>query len=290
MKELTRIAQKGFNTVDIKLIAIDLDGTLLDSNHELSKENYSAIQDAKVSDIKVVLCTGRPLRSMNYLLDLLHLKEHGDVAITYNGGLIQETNTGKIIHQSVHSREDCLEIYELGQYLNLPVNFIDLDYIYEPPYPVGADSIYHKGSANIPKEQALIFSELSLDEIPDSFAINKIVMSRPGEELDQAIPKIPQSYYDKYNIYKSQSHILEILPKNVDKGNAMRIVGESLGLRKDQIMGIGDQENDLSLVTHAGLGIAMDNAIDLVKDAADFITKSNNESGVAYAIRKFALK
>lgn len=281
---------KGYDLVDIKLIAIDLDGTLLDSNRELSEENYQAIQEAKASGIKVVLCTGRPLRSMNYLLDLLHLKEDGDLAITYNGGLIQATDTGEIVHEMVHSRADCLEIYQLGQQLNLPVNFIDLDYVYEPPYPVGAESIYHKGVTNIPQDQALKFSDLLIEDMPDPFSINKIVMSRPAAELDAAIKKIPESYYKKYNIYKSQSHILEILPKNVDKGSAMSIVGEWLSLSKNQIMGIGDQENDLTLVTNAGLGIAMDNAITIVKEAADFITKSNDASGVAYAIRKFALR
>lgn len=276
--------------MDIKLIAIDLDGTLLDSQRNVSKENYEVIQEAKAAGIQVILCTGRPLRSMNYLLDRLHLKEEGDLAITYNGGLIQATKTGEVVHEKTHSRKDCLDIYQLGQDLNLPVNFIDLDYVYEPPYPAGAESIYHKGVTNIPKDQALKFSNIVIDDMPDPFTINKIVMSRPAEELDAAIKKIPSVYYEKYNIYKSQSHILEILPKNVDKGSAMRIVGDILGLTKDQIMGIGDQENDLTLVTHAGFGVAMENAIDVVKDAADFITKSNDESGVAYAIRKFVLK
>lgn len=114
-------------------------------------------------------------------------------------------------------------------------------------------------------------------------------MSRPADELDEAIVTIPAVYYDKFNIYKSQSTILEVLPKDVDKGHAMRIVGDMLGLDKSQIMGIGDQENDLSLVQQAGFGVAMGNAIDIVKDSADYITKTNDESGVAYAIRKFAL-
>ena len=125
--------------------------------------------------------------------------------------------------------------------------------------------------------------------MPDSFSINKIVMSRPSDELDEAIKKIPDAYFERFNIYKSQSHILEILPKDIDKGSAMRVVGDRLGLSKQQIMGIGDQENDLTLVTHAGFGVAMENAIHIVKEAADFVTKSNDESGVAYALRKFVL-
>ena len=274
---------------DIKLIAIDLDGTLLDSNRELSEENYQAIQDAKAAGIQVVLCTGRPLRSMNYLLDEIGLKGENDLAITYNGGLIQKTKTGEVVHELTLDREDSLSVYEMATDFNLPVNFIDLDYIYEPPYPKGRDSVYNKGVTNIPEDQALQFKAVDIEKLPNPFKINKIVLSRPSEELDEIIPMIPKQYHEYFNIYKSQSHILEVLPLNVDKGNAMRIVGEMLGLEKSQIMGIGDQENDFTLVEQAGLGVAMGNAIEKVKDVADYITKTNDENGVAYAIRKFAL-
>src|SRR5699024_4378356 len=117
---------------------------------------------------------------------------------------------------------------------------------------------------------------IDVEHLPNPFTINKIVISRPSEELDAIIPKIPAHYHEKYNIYKSQPFILEVLPKHVDKGFAMRILGEILGLEKEQIMGIGDQENDLSLVENAGIGVAMENAIERVKEAADFITQSNN--------------
>ena len=275
--------------MDIKLIAIDLDGTLLNSNRIVSEENFQAIQEAKDAGIQAVLCTGRPLRSMNYLLDEVGLKGDNDLAITYNGGLIQKTSTGEVVHEMTLDRDDCLEIYELSQQLNLPVNYIDLDFIYEPDYPEGRSSIYNKGETNIPTNQALQFANIKIDDLPNPFTINKAVMSRPAHELDEAISLIPAEYHQKFNIYKSQASILEILPKNVDKGHAMRIVGDMLGLNKNQIMGIGDQENDLSLVVQAGFGVAMDNAIPIVKESAAYITKSNDENGVAHAIRKFAI-
>lgn len=275
--------------MDIKLVAIDLDGTLLDSNKLLSAENKAAIKEAKEAGVKVVLCTGRPLRSMQHLLEEADLMDDEDIVITYNGGLIQKAKTGEIINEITFNREECLDIYQLGQQLNLPVNFIDLDYVYEPEYPEDAASIYMNASREIPKENALEFKAIDIEELPDPFKINKIVMSRPAEELDAMIPTIPESYHEKYNIYKSQSFILEVLPDHVDKGYSMRIIGDMLGLEKEQIMGIGDQENDLSLVVNAGLGVAMDNAIDSVKEAANYITKSNDDNGVAYAIRKFIL-
>lgn len=275
--------------MDIRLIAIDLDGTLLNSNRELSSENKQAIQAAKNKGIQVVLCTGRPLRSMTHLLEEADLLDEEDIVITYNGGLIQKSKTGEIISQITLNRDEVLDVYQLGQSLKLPVNFIDLDYVYEPPHPSGAKSIYMQASREIPKENALQFIDLDMDNVPEPFPINKIVMSRPGHELDAAIPQIPAEYYKKYSIFKSQDFILEVLPKKVDKGLAMRLLGEILDLEKEHIMGIGDQENDLTLVKYAGLGVAMDNAIDHVKEVADYITYSNDDNGVAHAIHKFVL-
>lgn len=276
--------------MDIKLVAIDLDGTLLHTDRSLSAENKLAIKEAKEAGVHVVLCTGRPLRSMQHILAETDLLDEGDIAITYNGGLIQRTKTGEIIEQVTFNREESLDIYKLGQELNMPINFIDMDYIYEPPYPIGVESIYETTTRDIPKEHALKFAPVDMDNLPDPFTINKIVISRPTEELDAIISKIPAAYHEKYNIYKSQPIILEILPQYVDKGYSMRVLGELLGLEKAEIMGIGDQENDLSLVENAGLGVAMGNAIERVKAAADYITLTNDEDGVAHAIREFVLK
>lgn len=275
--------------MDIKLIAIDLDGTLLHSDRSLSEENRFAIKAAKEAGVKVVLCTGRPLRSMKHLLDEADLLDEDDVAITYNGGLIQKTKSGEIVKEITFNRDEALDIYKLGQQLNMPINFIDLDYVYEPSYPVGVESQYLATNRHVPKENALQFIDVDIDNLPDPFTINKIVVCRPGEEIDAVIPDIPAEYFEKYNIYKSQTFILEILPQHVDKGYSMHILGELFGLEKDQIMGIGDQENDLSLVENAGFGVAMGNAIDKVKKAADYITKTNDENGVAHVINKFVL-
>lgn len=275
--------------MDIQLIAIDLDGTLLDSEQSLPIENKEAIREAKEAGIQVVLCTGRPLRSMQHLLKEADLLDDGDLVITYNGGLIQKAKTGEIIKEMTFNREQALDIYRLGEDIGMPVNFIDLDYVYEPEYPKNAESLYMHARGGAPIKNGLQFIDIDIKNLPTPFKTNKIVMSRPEEELDVIIPKIPASYHEKYNIYKSRSFILEFLPKNIDKGYSMRVLGEMLGLKKEQIMGIGDQENDLSLVANAGVGVAMANAIPMVKEAADYITKTNDEQGVAHAIRKFVL-
>lgn len=271
----------------IKLIVIDIDGTLLDSNGSISIENKLAIKKAQEKNVQIVLCTGRPIRSAQYLLAELDLLDKDDLIITSNGGLIQQAKTGKILNEVTFNREESLDIYRLGQKLKMPITFIDLDYVYEPEYPVGFESVYTGSKAS--EGRGLEFIDIDIDNLSESFEVHQIIMSRPEEELEAIIPKIPSSYYEKYNIYKSLPFILEFLPKKVDKGYSMHIIAEKLGLKSEQIMGIGDQENDLSLVENAGLGVAMGNAIEEVKMAADYITKSNDCHGVAHAIQKFIL-
>lgn len=273
--------------VDIRLVVIDIDGTLLDSKGSLSAENKSAIKKAQEKNVQIVLCTGRPIRSAQYLLEELNLLAEDDLIITSNGGLIQKAKTKEILHEVTFSREESLAIYRLGQQLKMPVTFIDLDNVYEPEYPMGFESIYTGGKTQ--QKSGLKFVDVDMNDLPEMFNIHQIIMSRPEEELDAIIPMIPKAYHEKYTIYKSLPILLEFLPKQVSKGSSIHVVGEMLGLKSDQIMGIGDQENDIALVESAGLGIAMENAIKEVKEVADYITKTNDHHGVAHGIQKFIL-
>lgn len=273
----------------IKLIAIDIDGTLLDSQKQLSSKNKEAIQAARNQGVKIVLCTGRPLRSMAYLIQELNLNGEEDLAVTYNGALIQYTQSGHALTENHLDQGDALSIYNLLSEMNLPTNFISYDYIYEPAYPEGRPSIYQIEKKIERRPEDLIFKAVRAENLPKDFKPIKVVSSRPAAELDEMISKIPQSFYDQFTIFKSQPTILEFMPKGINKGFGMMTIGKHLGLNSDEMMGIGDQENDLSLITEAGIGVAMDNAIPSVKQAANYVTKSNDEDGVAHAINHFIL-
>jgi len=269
--------------MSIKLVAIDLDGTLLNSNHEVSEENKAAIKKAKEQGVKVVLVTGRPLKAMLHILEDCGLTEAGDIALTYNGGLVQWTQTGETVRQIVFPKEDSLDIYKLSQDLNLPCNFIDLDTVHEPPYPKGRPSQYQKVM------NALPFEPIDMTALPEDFPINKIVYCWHQEELDEAIKEIPEIYYERYNLIKSRPQLLEFMPKSIDKGKGLELLSEILDISVDDMMAIGDQENDLAMVLRAGTGVAMDNAVPAVKEAAQIITKNNDAHGVGYAIEKYVL-
>lgn len=117
----------------------------------------------------------------------------------------------------------------------------------------------------------------------------KIMMIDDPEVLDVAIAKIPAEVHERYTILKSAPFYLEMLDRRVDKGAGVQALAETLGIDREEVMAIGDQENDIAMLEYAGIGVAMGNAIDSVKNVAQVVTKTNEEHGVAVAIRQYAL-
>lgn len=267
----------------IKLIAIDMDGTLLNENKQISMRTQKVLKTAKDQGVKVVLCTGRPLLGIKEFLNLLGLTDQGDYAITYNGGLVQHADTGDVISEKVLTRDQLLSIYELSQALEVPMNFIDLHRVYCPPYPEGMPSLY----SQIMK--ALPFEQTNMEQIPESFKANKAIFCISQNLLDPAIEKIPKRYFENFTMMKSRPFLLEILNKEVDKGKGLQALGNFLDIAPEEMMTLGDEANDLAMIKYAGLGVAMGNAIEQLKNEAQFVTKTNREDGVAYAIEKFVL-
>ena len=267
----------------IKLVAIDLDGTLLNGKHGISDENKEAIKQEKEQGVKVVLCTGRPLLGMIAYLEELNLREAGDYGITYNGGLVQRTDTGEVLSKTTLTKAETEEIFKLSKQINLPCNFIDLEKIYEPPYPKGRESLYPTVMSALP------YVSIAMEEVPDDIAINKTVFCYAQMDLDEAIKNIPVHFYKKYTIMKSRPILLELMPKGVDKGSGIAVLADLLGFKASEVMALGDEANDAAMIEYAGMGVAMGNATDDIKSMAQYITKTNEEHGVAHAFQKFVL-
>ncbi|RYL95254.1 sugar-phosphatase [Sporolactobacillus sp. THM7-4] len=267
----------------IKLIAIDLDGTLLNEEKKITERTRTVLRQVKKMGVKVVLCTGRPLPGMTDYLDQLGLRDEGDYGITYNGGLVQKTDTGEVLSEKVLSKNDIADLYTLSLKLGIPMNFIDLVRVYCPEPPEGTASRYREIM------KALPFIKTTINKLPDTIKINKALFCTDQPKLDAAIQRIPDEFFNKYTMMKSRPILLEILNKDVDKGKGLQTLGNYLNIKPEEMMTLGDQENDLAMIRYAGLGVAMGNAIKEVKRAAQFVTKTNVEDGVAYAVNKFVL-
>lgn len=267
----------------IKLVAIDLDGTLLNEEKRISDRNKEALRKAKEQGVKIVLCTGRPLAAMAHYLEELMLVEEGDFSITFNGGLVQKNDTGTIIEKKVMEVSDIKALYQLAAQLELPLDVLSDGTVLQLPTAPEKQSLYNV------LNNLLEFQAAELEMITEDMILNKAVIAYDQSVLDPKIKEIPAHFHEKYEIIKTRSMLLEFMPKGVTKAYGISLLAADLGILPEEVMAIGDEENDLPMVEYAGMGVAMDNAVDAVKEVANYITSSNEEDGVAEVIEKFVL-
>lgn len=267
-----------------KLIAIDIDGTLLNSQHEVTDEVKDAIQAAKDKGVKIVLCTGRPIGGVQRYLADLNLQEEGDYVIAYNGALVQNAHTNEVVSELTLEYKDLKKMYELSLELDCPMHYFDSANLYTPNRKISSYTVLESYLTTVP------LNYLPVEEASPDMLLPKMMFINDPEKLDEVIKQIPQHIRETYMLVKSAPFFLEILNPNVSKGNAVKLLSEKLGIKQEEVMALGDNGNDLSMITFAGCGIAMDNAIPELKEAADHITASNDDHGVAKAIQTFILE
>ncbi|MCU0082378.1 Cof-type HAD-IIB family hydrolase [Streptococcus danieliae] len=269
--------------MDIRLIALDLDGTLLTSEKKISPRTKAALAAARKQGVKVVLTTGRPLKAMDFLLQELDLDGQAEeYAITFNGGLIQR-NTGEILAEARFSYQEVAELYQLSRELNLPLDVIQEGTVFNLEGPI----VSRYQSFN----PSLDFQLISFADLEEQSFYNKCISAHDAAALDGAIQQIPAPFFEKYGIFKSRDQLLEWLPKEADKARGLEKLTALLGLSKDQVMAFGDEANDLSMVQWAGYGVAMGNAVPALKDVAWKVLEwTNDQDGVARAVEEYVLK
>ncbi|RDW20717.1 sugar-phosphatase [Oceanobacillus chungangensis] len=267
-----------------KLIAIDMDGTLLNDNHEVPEDVKSTLDEAKRQGIKIVLCSGRPIGGMRNYIEALNLDEEGDFAIAYNGAFVQDTHTNDVVAQLSLGHDDLVKLHDISVELNSPMHFFDVNGLYTPNANISEYTVLESYLNKIP----LAYRQVS--DVPTDLSIPKIMFIDKPVNLNQTIEALPEHLNEQYTIVQSSPYFLEFVHPEASKGNAVKRLAEQLGIKQEEVMSIGDNGNDLSMIKYAGCGVAMGNAIPEVKEAADFVTLTNNESGVAYVIEKLALE
>lgn len=219
---------------------------------------------------------------INRYLEELELFKGEDYVLSFNGGLVQNTKTEEIVSKVSLKGSDLKYIYEISRKLNINIHaFSAKDGLITPK-----NSKYTEYEAEI---NGIDINIKDFNKIEDEEDIIKVMMIDPQEILDPAIEKLPSEIYEKYSVFKSAPFFLEFTHKEVDKGLGLKKLGEYLGIKQEEIIACGDAGNDLSMVKYAGLGVAMGNATEEIKQAANFITDSNDEDGIVRVIEKFIL-
>ena len=267
-----------------KLIALDIDGTLLNSEKKITEDVYNSIQKAKQQGAKVVLSTGRPLPGVTPLLNELNLTEEGDYVICFNGAVVQEVKSKNVISNIEMCHEDFKIIYELSKQLNTHVH------INTPTNLIIPEETPHKYTVHESNLNGIGIVSMNENDINDDITFCKIMIIDDPEKLEEVINNIPNELYEKYTIVRSAPFFLEFLNKSANKGTALTALCETIDIPIEKSIAVGDEENDQHMIKLAGLGVAMGNARDSIKEIADYITKTNNEHGVAHVIDKFILE
>lgn len=267
----------------IKLIALDIDDTLLTSDKTILPSTLEAITKCLAQGIKVVLCTGRPLAGVKLWLDELGIDGPDQYVVTYNGAIIQST-TGAIIAKKLIDNAGYRWLTAFGQANHLPFNVLDAESrIYTADQDVDFVTVVQamENSAGLSVRQP--------DELPKDFAITKGLYVGNQAKLDAAEPLVRETFGVAFSVIRAGKNFLEVMPAGVDKGNALKALGDAIRIKPEEMMGFGDEGNDLQMFATVGLAVAMGNGTPIAKAHADFVTATNDDGGIAKAIHQFVL-
>lgn len=263
--------------MDIKLIALDMDGTLLNSRHELSPETIRALYKLKEKGIICVICTGRSIAGLEKYPEVLDLDMP---VITFNGAVIIDSDKIKILNAFLLQKEYALKIWQLSEKYN--TNLI-----------IWSDN---KPYCNRINEQTLFYSKVlkmplveieNVQDFIENHQITKMMFFDHENKIKDFKSNISKIKDFNVNYCMSNQYMLEFFNVQASKANALDFLRRYYNITPEQMMAFGDGENDIDMLDYVGFGIVMENALDSVKAHGKYITKSNDEDGVAFAIDKF---
>lgn len=268
--------------IDYQLIVSDFDATLIDDNQRVLPEVKSAIDDYVAAGGIFAVCTGRMLSSILPQVRALGLK---GLVIAYQGTVIADIESGKIIRSGgmgcAEVAKICKSIEEMGHGLNVYCDEkIYTDYSTDNPYLrryeeiIGVKAVHIDGKMSEYVTKHKMFCQKVLS----------IVAENEREELYSNLNKL---YGSEYDVTCSAKVLVEVSPINDNKGEALKYLANHYNIPIDKTVAVGDNLNDLSMIKAAGVGCAVGNAVNELKNAADFISVSNNDGAIAQIIKKF---
>ncbi|BCN31188.1 Cof-type HAD-IIB family hydrolase [Anaeromicropila herbilytica] len=273
---------------DIKLIGLDLDGTVFNNNKIISTRTKKAIENAIQKGVVVLPSTGRPFSGVPH--DFMNINGVKYV-LTSNGAVIRDLHSEEIIYQDLMDVDLSLRIVNAVSDYN---SLLEV-YIEGRGY---SDNNALKSAISYIKDDALadyiIKSRIGIDDLSDfvqseNKAIEKIHLLFSDLSEKERVMEVLMKFDDEIVITSAMPNNIEINKKTVNKGNGLLALGKLLGIKREQIMACGDGGNDIEMIKAVGFGVAMGNAIEEVKEVADYVTLTNEDDGVAYAIEQFVL-
>jgi Cof subfamily protein (haloacid dehalogenase superfamily) len=263
----------------IKLIAVDVDGTLLNSQHELTERTIQALRRAAAQGVQVVVATGRPRFTVLGVLSRLGLAAPG----VFLQGLALYDADGTLRYEQVMDHEvarQVIEFAEAGGYSLI---------VYNSNNALVRTRTRHMEAMVVAYDDLFIETGESLRNLPGKVPISKVIFVDGPDRIETIRAKLSPRLNGSAKLVRSQPTLLEALPINASKGAGLERLLSELRVPLDEVLAIGDAENDIEMLQLVGVGVAMGNAPQAVKDAAAFVTADNDSDGVAEAVERFVL-
>lgn len=269
-----------------KILFLDLDGTLLNDQKEITPGNQRAIRQALDLGHRIVVASGRPLKGSLAQAERVGLAGEGCCVIAYNGGMIYDCSGQRIIHREALDPEALYRLYDEAARRNLYIQTYDHE-----------DVVVEARCGEEITRQYCAVNSMNWRVIRD---VRRDLSQLPSKALlihyqDQTVLKdmarwLKDELGDRLDCFFSSQYFLEVVPAGVNKGSAVTALCQRLGIGIRSAIAAGDESNDISMIRAAGVGVAMANAIPAVKEAADYVTRrDNNHDGIEEIIQQFLL-
>lgn len=273
-----------------KMLVSDLDETLLNDDGTVHTDNLAAIKTAVAHGFKFVPNTGRSFNSVQALLKTLGLYDQaGQYVISYNGAAIVENKDNQVLLTRGMDRELAAQIFRAGlvnDQVDVHIYTVDTLFIYN----ISPTDKQYMAERGVPYE---LMASDDLAFLANEQPVMKVIFEHPDQAVREQIRDAVLAAVgaDAVEATFSSSRYVEFNTKGVDKGSASLLLGEKLGIQRDEIIAAGDNNNDLKMLTAVGLGVSVANGIPAVQEAAAVVTeRTNNEGAIAEILEKYVLK
>lgn len=266
-----------------KLLVLDVDGTLLNGDREISKRTLAALLKVQQMGVRIVLASGRPTYGLLPLAKTLELGNYGGFILSYNGCQIISAQNGEIVFER-RINPEMLPYLEKKARKN---GFAIFTYHDDTIIANNPENEYIQSEARLNNLKLIKEEEFSIGV---DFAPCKCMLVSDDEEALVALEQLWKSRLNgALEVFRSEPYFLEVVPCGIDKANSLGALLEHLDIKRDEVIAIGDGVCDVTMIQLAGLGVAMGHAQDSVRVCADYVTATNEEDGVAQAVEKLIL-
>ncbi|MBO8434547.1 MAG: HAD family phosphatase [Tyzzerella sp.] len=268
---------------------MDIDGTLTNEDKIISENTKNKLKELQSQGAVLVLASGRPTRGLMHFAKELEMDKHNGLLVSFNGARVTDCETGDILFDQTMTVDTCKAV------LNHMKNFDVIPMVYKGEY-LHVTDVYNNIVHAYGRELNIIHYEsrlcnYKLCEVDDleefaDFPMNKILTAGEPDYLQENYKKMMEPFKDSLNCVFTADMYFEFTEKGIDKANALHCALTPLGYTKEDMIAFGDAQNDKTMLEYAGIGVAMGNATQEIKDIADYITLSNNDDGIVHALNE----